>query len=171
MVRFLSVKQTLGGGNIQLPTCTYSKCASLAISTLMHSKLPALAALWMGVSPVASLKKTEKNGMMNNRNPSNYRWVKVFIYLFIYVLETTYLLVCISTSLQQPKQAESLTSACREMRRRLSVSRTIQTIHSKPAFKKITRTVLLNGDSMKPRFNQNTYDFLKARYEMIFKFS
>lgn len=106
---------------------------------------------------------TEKNGMINNRNPSNQVKVFLFVCLFFYVLETTYLLVCISAGLQQPKQAERLTSACREMRRRLSVSRTIQTIHSKPAFKKITRTVLLNGDSMKPHFNQNTYDFLKAR--------
>ncbi len=52
MLQFLFVKQMPETGRH-----TYSKCASFAISTLMHSTLPALAALCMGVSPLASLRK------------------------------------------------------------------------------------------------------------------
>ncbi len=55
MLQFLFVKQMPETGRH-----TYSKCASLAISTLMHSTLPALAALCMGVSPLASLRKSHK---------------------------------------------------------------------------------------------------------------
>lgn len=58
MLQFLFVKQMLETGTIK--RYTYSKCASLAISTLMHSTLPARAALCMGVSPLASLRESHK---------------------------------------------------------------------------------------------------------------
>lgn len=80
------------------------------------------------------------------------------------VLETLYLLVCISAGLQQPKQAESLASACREMRRRLSGN--IQTsIYRKPAFKKITHAVQLNGYAIKQKQHLNKDLLFSIRFE------
>lgn len=87
------------------------------------------------------------------------------------VLKTLYLLVCISTGLQQPKQAESLSSACREMSRRLSG--TIQTsVHRKPAFKEVTHAVQLNGYLMKQKqhLNLKIYRFLIKDLKRVLSF-
>lgn len=167
--KFLSVKQTQEGENIQPPMHTHL----LEMCITCHQHTDALQTARSGCFmnrrlSTCVLKKTQTMALFTTETQATpARFLICFIY-WSFRDSVAYLLVCISTCLQQPKQAESLTSACRKMRRRLSVSWTTQlSIHSISAFKKITRAVQLNGYSMKPHLNQLDYYFLGVLKRVI----